>query len=160
MSGVVAHSRDPLDEGGHPRQRPQLGPKTMRPGSLPQCLVYQSQLLVVQFRLAPSPARTTNPARLTRSPCLPPTAHALAADVEFPRHLRLSPLASGEQPRRTAPPLLHGREISPGRTGLGHVTILPFGPGSCHYIVRDQVGGRAPAPTAERQWAFRGDLST
>jgi hypothetical protein len=106
MSGVIAHSRDPLNQGGDPRQRPQLGPKTMRPGSLPQCLVYQSQLLVVQFRLPPSPACTTNPAWLIRPPCLTPTTHALAADVEFPRHLRLSPLVSGEQPRGTPPPLL------------------------------------------------------
>ena len=139
MSAVIAHSRDPLEEGGNPRQRPQLRSETMGPGSLPQGLVHQSQLLVVQFRRPPSPARTTNPARLIRPPCLKPTAHALAADVEFPRHLRLDPLASDEQPRGAAPPLLQGRKISPGRTGLGHVTILPLGPRSCHSIMRDSV---------------------
>ncbi len=114
MSGVVAYSRYPLDECRHPGQRPQIRAKTVGVRALPERLVHQLQLPLVQFRFTTRPARTTDPAWLIVLPCLAPTADTLATHLEFPGNRCLGHLANGEQPCRASTPLLHGGKISSG----------------------------------------------
>lgn len=105
MSRVVAHSRYSLDDSRDPRQRPQIRAKTVGPRALPERLVYQLQLPLVQFRFTTRPARTADPAWLIARPSLVPTTHTLAAYFELPGNFCLGPLARGEQARRTSTPL-------------------------------------------------------
>ena len=122
---MVGDSREPLDESGHPRQGPQSGAKTVGLRSLPQRLVQQLALPLVEFRFAARPPGTSEPARLIALPCHAPTTDALAAGAELAGNLRLSQLAGGEQARGASAALTQGGEISPGSRGVGHASILP-----------------------------------
>jgi len=56
VARVVPHAREPLDERGHPRQRPQLRGEPMSPGALPQRGFDPRELRRLEPRLAPGPA--------------------------------------------------------------------------------------------------------
>ena len=139
MSGVVTDSGEPLDESGHPRQGPQSGAKTVGWRSLPQRLVEQLALALVEFRFAARPPGASEPARLIALPCHVPAADALAAGAELAGNLSLSHLPGGEQARGAPAALGQGGEISPRSRGAGHACILPPGHSCCHYILRDSV---------------------
>ena len=83
------NARDPLDDRRHPGQGPKVGSETVGLCALTQCLVHLLELRPVQLRPTSCPPRTTNPIRLILPPCLEPSAHALAADLEFTSNLSL-----------------------------------------------------------------------
>jgi len=114
MPRMVVHPREPRDHPRHPGQRPQIRVETMRAGPLPERLIHPSQLLLVQFGLATRPAGTAQGLSAPTFPGSVPTTDTLAADLEFPSDARQNHSARREQTGGTAPPLVHGLEVTPG----------------------------------------------
>jgi hypothetical protein len=56
MARVIAHPGHTFHHQRDAWQRPQIGPKALRPGPRPQCLLHLAQLSPVQFRFATCPA--------------------------------------------------------------------------------------------------------
>lgn len=118
MSRVVVHARQPLDDGGDPGERPQLGGKAMHAGALPQRGVDARQLPAIEPRFASRPSGAFQRRAALRPPCVIPTMRRHPAHAEGTRYRRLG-LAPGEQPRGLEPPRFQRSKIP---TSSWHVT--------------------------------------
>ena len=123
MAGMVSHSGQPLDEGGHSWQRPQAGAVSVRPRPLAQCPVHQLQLLAVQFWLPAGTAGSSQRWHPAPPPLPIPAAHALAADLERSGNRRQN-LTSAEELGGTLAPILEALEISSRRHSFLHASIM------------------------------------
>ena len=84
MTWVIPNAGQPLNHHGHPRQRPEIGPKAMHAGTLAQGPVDLPELWAVQLRLAAGPPRPAEGGGATALPRGVPAADALAADLQIP----------------------------------------------------------------------------
>jgi len=139
VTGMVVHPRQPLDNTGHSRKRPQIRVETMRACPLPERSIHQLELLSFQFRLPARPARAAQRSSATPLPCSVPTAHALATDLEFASNRRKVHSAGSEPSGSAAAPMFHGLEIAPGSTGGRHASILQEEESDCHCIMRKSI---------------------
>lgn len=104
MAGMVPDPGEPLDDGGHPRQGPQIGAEAVGACPLAQRSVNLVQLGVGELRLA---ARSTGRAQ-GGDPALPPlpvpATNTLAAHLQCPSDTGQN-LAAAEQLRGLLAPL-------------------------------------------------------
>ena len=98
MTGVIAHRREPFDEPGHARQRPQLRREPVLARPLPQGQLQTRQLFAIQPGLAPQPPRGLQPLAPLLAPRLIPSVRRLPTDLQCPHDRRLR-LPAPEQPR-------------------------------------------------------------
>jgi hypothetical protein len=124
MSRVIVDTRQALDNTRYAGQGPQISVKTVSSGSFSQCDIDRSQLSSVQLSLAACPARTSQGAVAAMLPLPVPATYALAAYPQFSSNCRQDHLASGEQPGRSLPSLLHCFEISPRSNVCLHPYII------------------------------------
>jgi len=124
MSRVIVDTRQPLDNTRYAGKGPQIGGKTVSPGSLSQCGIDRSQLLSVQLRLAACPARASQCAVAAMFPLPVPATYALAAYPQLSSNCRQDHPASGEQTGRSLPSLLHCFEISTRPNVCLHAYII------------------------------------
>ena len=96
MAGMVPHPRVPFDDGGHARQRPQIGAEAVRPCALAKQVGDLCELVAVEFGLAPGPTGGTEGGQAAPLPGLVPATGTLPARVECPSDKGQS-LASTEQ---------------------------------------------------------------
>ena len=124
MSRVIVDTRQPLDNTRYAGKGPQIGGKTVSPGSLSQCRIDRSQLLSVQLRLAACPARASQCAAAAALPLPVPATYALPAYPQFSGNCRQEHPSSGEQTGRWLPSLLHCFEISSRSNVCLHAYII------------------------------------
>jgi len=105
------HPRQPLDDGGHPRQGPQVGAKPMRARPLAQRPVDDLQLLTIELRFAARSARTSQGSHPALPPFSVPATHTLAAYLEGPSD-RCQNLAGPEQLGGVLSPIFQRLKIS------------------------------------------------
>ncbi len=98
MARMVPHAAVPLDDGGHPRQRPQIGAEAVGARPLEKPALDLGELLAIQPRLATGSTGGTQRGQAAPLPGLVPAADALAAGVECARH-KGQFLAAAEQLR-------------------------------------------------------------
>jgi len=98
VAGMVPHPGVPLDDGGHPRQRPQIGAETVGPRPLAKQALDLFELAAVEFGLAAGSTGGAQRGEAAPLPRLVPATGALAAGVERPSHKGQS-LACPEQLR-------------------------------------------------------------
>jgi hypothetical protein len=98
MAGMVPHPRVPLDDGGHARQRPQIGAEAVGPCALAQQTLDLLELAAVKFGLAAGSTGGAQRAQAALFPRLVPATGTLAACLERPSDKGQS-LASPEQLR-------------------------------------------------------------
>lgn len=96
MPGMMPNAGDALDQRRDPGQRPQIGAEALGPRARPQRTLDQRQLLALEPRLAPGPARGFEPGPPIRLPRLMPMIHRCRRHAQDPRHRRLR-LATREQ---------------------------------------------------------------
>lgn len=125
MSRVIVDTRQALDNACYAGKGPQIGGKTVSPGSLSQCDIERSQLLSVQLRLAACPARAPQCAVAAIFPLPVPATYTLAAYPQLSSNSRQDHPASGEQTGRSLPSLLHCFEISTRPNVCLHASIIP-----------------------------------
>ena len=106
---MVRHARHLLDDLGDPGQGPQIGAKTVGPGTQEQHAVEFLLLYSGQARLAAKSIGTAKSFCSTVKPVIMPALHALTADAQLAGNLSLAVLAAGKQSRRmrAPPPELH-----------------------------------------------------
>lgn len=124
MSRVIVDTRQPLDNTRYAGKGPQIGGKTVSPGSLSQCHIDRSQLLSVQLRLAACPARASQCSAAAALPLPVPATYALPAYPQFSSNCRQDHPSSGEQTGRSLPSLLHCFEISSRSNVCLHAYII------------------------------------
>jgi hypothetical protein len=124
MSRVIVDTRQALDKTRYAGKGPQIGGKTVSPGSLSQRDINRSQLLSVQLRLAACPARASQCTFAAMLPLPVPATYALAAYLQLSSNCRQDHPASGEQTGRTLPSLLHCFEISTRSNVCLHAYII------------------------------------
>jgi len=124
MPGVIGHAREPLNHGRDARQRPQVGRKPVRAGTLAERLVDPGQLRRRQFRL---PSGSSGPAQCTApstTPRLIPAAHTLPAHSQSASDLSHD-LPGRKQTRRLTAALVQRVEVSTrGYMGRLHAPII------------------------------------
>jgi len=118
MSRVVSDVGQPLDQFGHPRQRPEVGREALRARTRSKRALHGHQLRRVQLRL---PARTTGTFETVSPVRLPGVEPVVGTDPGHSqrfrhRHLRF---ATREQPRGLQPTRLHRGKIP---CGCGHAS--------------------------------------
>ena len=124
MARVIVHSRYALDHNRHSWQCPQIRSEAMRPRPLPQSLVDLPHLSRVQLRFATGTACTTQGRGTAAAPFRVPTAHALAARLQFARDFGKKHLARSKQTARSLPPLLQALKIASWRNMGLHALIV------------------------------------
>lgn len=124
MSRVIVDARQPLDHIRHPGKCPQICRETVSPGSPSQCRIERSQLLSVQLRLAPCPARASQCTAAAALPLPVPATDALPAYLQFPSNCRQDHPSSGKQTGSSLPPLLQCFEISSRSNVCFHAYII------------------------------------
>ncbi len=82
MAGMVPDPGEPLDDGGHPRQGPQIGAEAVGACPLAQRSVNLVQLGVGELRLAPGSAGRAQGGEAALSPLPIPATNTLAAHLE------------------------------------------------------------------------------
>ena len=90
MPGVIVHPRDSLHHPRHARQRPQIGVEAVGARPLAQRHIHLLQLLGLQPRPAPGPARAAQGLGAATPPLPKPATDALAADLQPAGHRRHS----------------------------------------------------------------------
>jgi hypothetical protein len=128
MARVIAHSGDALDHNRYSWQCPQIRSEAMRLRTLPQRLVDLPQVSGVQLRFAAGTACATQGCGATAPPFRIPTAHALAARLQFPRDFCQHHLARSKQTARLLPPLFQALKIPSWRNMGLHAAILSHRP--------------------------------
>lgn len=86
MAGMVPHPGVPLDDGGHARQRPQIGAEAVGARPLEKPVLNLGELWAIEFGLATGSTGGAQRAYPTPLPGLVPAAGALAAGLERPGH--------------------------------------------------------------------------
>lgn len=86
MAGMVPHAGVPLDDGGHARQRPQLGRETVGARALQKPALDLGELLARELGLATGSAGGAQCDEAALLPGPVPAAGALAAGLERARH--------------------------------------------------------------------------
>lgn len=123
MSGMILHTRQPLDDRGHPRQGPKVGSESVRARPLAQRPVHQLQLLAVQLRFAARATGRSQGWHTALSPLSVPAADTLAANPQKASH-RGENLASAEQLGGLLSAIFQGLEISSGTHRRLHASIM------------------------------------
>jgi hypothetical protein len=86
VAGMVPHPRVPLDDGGHARQRPQIGAEAVGACALAKQAFNLFALATVEFGFAAGATGGAERGQTTALPGLVPATGTLAAGVERPRH--------------------------------------------------------------------------
>ena len=123
MAWVITHPRQPLYQGRHPRQGPQVRDKPVGPRPLAKRYIHPSQLLAVQFGL--TPCSTCTPKRLGAAapPLLVPTAHTLPAHLQCTSHRCQNLTGAKQLPSLLSPTLQSGKIPSRTKRSL-HALIM------------------------------------
>jgi hypothetical protein len=111
VAGMVPHPGVPLDDGGHTRQRPQVGAEAVGACALAEPALYLCELAAVQFGLAAGSTGGAQCGQAAPLPGLVPATGTLPAGVEGPSHKSQS-LAGAEQLRGLQAALFQSLEIS------------------------------------------------
>ncbi len=123
MPRMILHTGEPFDDGGHARQGPQIGAKSMRSRPLAERAVDPLELPLVQFWLAARSTHSTQGGQPAPLPLSVPAADTLAAHLQGPSD-RCQNLAHSEQLGGLLAPIFQGSEI-PSRTHLYlHASIM------------------------------------
>lgn len=118
MARVVPHPREPLDERGHARQRPQLRGKAMSPGALEQSRFDPRELRRLEPRLAPRPARCLQSCAAFVLPGMKPAVGSGSRRAQRAGDRRLR-FAAREQPHRFVPTRFQRSKIPTGSAAGG-----------------------------------------
>ena len=113
VAGMIRHPGRGLYDLAHPGQGPQVSRVTVGGGPLGQFFSDTAELGGVQLGQPPSPPGAGQASRPLRLPVGVPAAHALTADFQLPRHVRLG-LALGEQLGGLFAALFEASEVSTG----------------------------------------------
>ena len=118
MPGMVSDAGQPRDDGGDPRQGPQIGAKPLGRRASPERPFHGRQGVGIQLRLAARPSRALQPRPASDFPRVVPVVRA------DPRHAKLLGdrrlrCASREQPRGLQPARFQRGEIP---SGSGHAS--------------------------------------
>jgi hypothetical protein len=115
---MVSDARQALDDGGDPRQGPQIGAKAQRRRAGPERPFHGSQGVGVQLRLAAGPPRALQPRAAPDLPRVVPVVRADPRHAKLLGHRRLR-FASREQPRGLQPARFQRGKIP---SGSGHAS--------------------------------------
>jgi len=115
---MVSDARQPFDDGGNPRQGPQIGAKPLGRRAGPERPFHGRQGGGVQLWLAAGPARALQPRPASDLPRVVPVVRADPRHAKLLGHRRLR-CASREQPRGLQPARFQRGKIP---SGSGHTS--------------------------------------
>ncbi len=84
MAGMVPHAGQPLDDGGHPQQGPQIGREAVGSRPLAERAIDLFELPDRELRLATGSAGRSERGHAAPPPCPVPATDTLAAHAECP----------------------------------------------------------------------------
>jgi len=124
MTGMVVDAGHALDHQRHPRQRPEIRLKAVRPRTFPQRLLHLLKLPGIEPRFAACPAGAAKGADAATPPLDVPPAHTLPAHLQLASDRGQDQLAGSKQTAGLFAAVFELLKIAAGTNMCGHASSI------------------------------------